>query len=281
MKISFEKKRRLTGYVFTAPFIIGFGILMLIPLIMTLVMSLGEIYDIVGLKTRLIGFDNYIKLFTEDVSFVPAFLNTIKISFLWTPFVVVFALFIAILLNKDIKGKGIFRVIFFLPVLLGSGYIMSQLDGATNILKMPTQMEEFIAYYFNPSIADFINQLLGQIMNVFWKTGVQILLFLSGLQSIPDSYYEAARVDNANSWDCFWKITLPMISPIVLLNVVYTMIDSFRDTNNEIGALIVSVGFDNANYEYGSAMGWVFFAVIGLFTGLVFLLSRRLVTYDK
>lgn len=281
MKISFEKKRRLTGYVFTAPFIIGFGILMLIPLIMTLVMSLGEIYDIVGLKTRIIGFDNYIKLFTEDVSFVPAFLNTIKISFLWTPFVVVFALFIAILLNKDIKGKGIFRVIFFLPVLLGSGYIMSQLDGATNILKMPTQMEEFIAYYFNPSIADFINQLLGQIMNVFWKTGVQILLFLSGLQSIPDSYYEAARVDNANSWDCFWKITLPMISPIVLLNVVYTMIDSFRDTNNEIGALIVSVGFDNANYEYGSAMGWVFFAVIGLFTGLVFLLSRRLVTYDK
>lgn len=281
MKISFEKKRRLSGYVFTAPFIIGFCVLMLVPLIMTLVMSLGEIYDIVGLKTRLIGFDNYIKLFTEDVSFVPAFLNTMKISFLWTPFIVVFALFIAILLNKDIKGKGIFRVIFFLPVLLGSGYIMSQLDGATNILKMPVQMEEFIAYYFNPSIADFINQLLSQIMNVFWKTGVQILLFLSGLQSIPDSYYEAARVDNANSWDCFWKITLPMISPIVLLNVVYTMIDSFRDTDNEIGALIVNVGFDNANYEYGSAMGWVFFAVIGLFTGLVFLVSRRLVTYDK
>lgn len=281
MKIPFEKKRRLTGYIFTAPFIIGFGLLMLVPLIMTLIMSFGEIYDIVGLKTRFIGFEHYIKLFKEDVTFIPAFLNTIKISFLWTPFIVVFALFIAILLNKDIKGKSIFRVIFFLPVLLGSGYIMLQLDGATNILKMPTAMEEFIAYYFNPSIADFINQLLAQIMNVFWKTGVQILLFLSGLQSIPDSYYEAARVDNANSWECFWKITLPMISPIVLLNVVYTMIDSFRDTNNEIGALIVNVGFDNANYEYGSAMGWVFFAVIGLFTGLVFLISRRLVVYDK
>ncbi len=281
MKISFEKKRRLSGYVFTAPFILGFSILMLFPLIMALIMSLGEIYDLVGLKTKITGFENYIKLFTEDVSFVPAFLNTIKISFLWTPFIVVFALFIAIMLNRDIKGKGIFRVIFFLPVLLGSGLIMAQLGGAANILKLPEELEGFISYYLNPSIADFINQLLSQIMNVFWKTGVQILLFLSGLQSIPDSYYEAARVDNANSWDCFWKITLPMISPIILLNFVYTMIDSFRDTNNEIGALIVSVGFDNANYEYGSAMGWIFFIVIGIFTALVFLLSRRLVTYDK
>ncbi len=281
MKISFERKRRLSGYVFTAPFILGFSVLMLYPLIMTLLMSFGEIYDLVGLKTRITGFDNYIKLFTEDVSFVPAFLNTVKISFLWTPFIVVFALFIAIILNRDIKGKSIFRVIFFLPVLLGSGTVMAQLGGAANILQLPEGLENFLAYYFNPSVADFVNQLLSQIMNVFWKTGVQILLFLSGLQSIPDSYYEAAKVDNANAWDCFWKITLPMISPIILLNVVYTMIDSFRDTNNEIGALIVSVGFDGANYEYGSAMGWVFFAVVGLFTGLVFLISRRLVTYDK
>ena len=281
MKISFEKRRRLSGYIFTAPFILGFSILMLFPLIMALMMSLGEVYDLVGLKTRITGFDNYIKLFKEDVDFIPAFFNTIKISFLWTPFIVVFALFIAILLNRDIKGRSLFRVIFFLPVLLGSGSIMAQLGGAANILKLPMELDNFISYYFNPSIADFVNQLLSQIMSVFWKTGVQILLFLSGLQSIPDSYYEAARVDNANGWDCFWKITLPMISPIVLLNFVYTMIDSFRDTNNEIGSLIVKIGFDGANYEYGSAMGWVFFIVIGIFTGLVFLLSRRLVTYDK
>lgn len=281
MKLSFEKKRRLSGYLFTLPFILGFCLVLLFPLIMSLIMSLGEIYDLVGLKTRITGFDNYIELFTKDVSFVPAFYETIKTTFLWTPFIVVFALFIAILLNRNIKGKGIFRVIFFLPVLLGTGYVMDQLGSAANILQLPEDLESFIGYYFNSNIANFINELLTQIVNVFWKTGVQIILFLSGLQSIPDSYYDAAKVDNANAWDCFWKITLPMLSPIVLLNLVYTMIDSFRDTDNEIGALIVNVGFNNANYEYGAAMGWVYFAVICVFASLVFALSRRLVVYDK
>ena len=118
-------------------------------------------------------------------------------------------------------------------------------------------------------------------MRVFWKTGVQIVIFLSGLQSIPESYYEAAKVDNANSWDSFWKITLPMLSPVILLNTVYTMIESFRNTDNKIANLIVKIIFNSADYEYGAAMGWIYFSVTFLIIGFIFLVSRRLVNYEK
>lgn len=281
IKLSLEKRRSLSGYVFILPWVIGFAIFLLYPLISNLIMSLGKITDLVGLKTTITGFQNYIKLFNESKEFLPAFYDTLKNTFLWTPFIIVFSLFLAILLNKKIKFKGIFRVVFFMPVLLGSGYIMQQLSGAANILQLPENAIQIIGYYFNADIAKFLQDLLTQIMHVFWKSGVQIVIFLSGLQSIPESYYEAARVDNANGWDSFWKITLPILSPIVLLNIVYTMIESFRDTDNKIADLIVKIIFKSADYEYGAAMGWVYFVVTFAFIGLIFFFSRRLVYYEK
>ncbi len=278
---SLEKRRRFAGYIFLSPWLIGFLIFMLYPLCANFIMSFSKITDVVGLKTQLIGFENYNKLFTESTEFIPAFIDTLTKTFLWTPFIIVFSLFLAILLNRKLMFKGIFRIIFFMPVLLGSGYIMQQLGGAANILKLPLDAKKLIEYYISQDISAFLQELLEQIMRVFWKTGVQIVIFLSGLQSIPESYYEAAKVDNANSWDSFWKITLPMLSPVILLNTVYTMIESFRNTDNKIANLIVKIIFNSADYEYGAAMGWIYFSVTFLIIGFIFLVSRRLVNYEK
>lgn len=254
---------------------------MLLPLLINLIMSFSKIVNALNLQMKFVGWNNYIRLFKTDVNFLPAFFDTLKNTFLWTPFILVFALFLAILLNRNIRFKGVFRVIFFMPVLLGTGYIMQQVSGAANILQMPDDIKSMIQYYFSKDLADFFNQLLTQIMKMFWQTGIQVVIFLSGLQSIPDSYYEAARVDNGNNWDCFWKITLPMLSPVILLNLIYTIIDNFRSTDNKIAALIVNMVFKNADYEYGAAMGWVYFTVTILIVGLVFLIMRRFITYEK
>ena len=278
---SLERRRAISGYIFTAPFIIGFITFLVYPLVQNLILSLGNITEIQGLKTEFVGLEHYRVLFIEDIEFVPAFIDTIRTTFLWTPFILVFALFIAILLNRKIKGRGFFRVVFFMPVLLGSGYIMRQLGGAGTILSLPQDFQTFLSYTFNSQLADFFKELIGTVMGVFWKTGVQIVIFLSALQSVPDSYYEAARVDNANGWDCFWKITLPMISPTILLNAIYTVIESFGSTDNAIAALIVRTGMKQANFEQSAAMGWVYFVVVLLLVGLIFLVSRKAVKYDK
>jgi len=276
-----EQKRGLSGYVFMLPWVLGFAVLILYPLVLNMRLSLGKINDVVGLKTQWVGLDNYYRLFNENTDFVPALLDTIQKTFLWSPFIIVFSLFLAILLNRNMPGKGFFRMVFFMPVLLGSGYVMQQLGPAANVLLLSENAKVLLRDYFSEGISEFMIELLSQIMSVFWKCGVQIVIFLSGLQSIPDSYYEAARVDNANSWDCFWKITLPMISPIILLNTIFTVIDTFRNTDNKIANLVVSVIFDDANYEYGAAMGWVYFLVTSVIIGLIFLCSRKLVTYEK
>jgi ABC-type sugar transport system permease subunit len=278
--MSLESKRAMFGYIFCLPFILGILIFTVYPFAMSFILSVSQITALRFLQTKFIGFRNYIELFTVNTDFIPAFLQTIKITLIFTPFVVVLALFIAILLNKNIKGKGIFRVIFFLPVLLGTGFVMAKLGDAANILKAPPAIQNYIYYYFSPSFADILQGLLNDFIRIFWKTGVQIIIFMGGLQAIPESYYEAARVDNANSWDMFWKITLPLLSPMIFLNVLYTLIDSFRDQANPIAQLIVNTVY-KVNYESGSAMGWVYFFIAFTLVGITALSFRRFVFYEK
>ncbi len=280
-KLSNEKRRSLCGYVFLAPWAIGFAVFMFVPLILSFLLSIGKISDYENLQIKVIGFQNYIQIFKNDIRFLPAFINTIITTIVWSPFVIVFAFFVAILLNQKIKFRGVFRVIYFLPVLLGSGYVLEKIGGAANVLEYSKNVDQIINYYFSTDIASFIGNLINQIINMFWKTGVQIVIFLAGLQSISPSYYEAAKVDNASSWYILWKITIPLMSPIILLNAIYTLIDSFRDTDNKIAKLVIDVIFGNADYEYGSAMGWTYFAVVFAIVGLILLVFRKAVNYDK
>lgn len=278
---SLEKRRALTGYVFVSPWIVGFILFMAVPLVTSLIYSFNDVQIQSGVVLNFVGWRNYIDIFTADIGFLPAFGDTIRRTVLWTPFIVVFALVLAMLLNKKIKFRGLFRVIYFLPVLLGTGYVFSRLAVVTEMLIIPESFERGLLYVAGPDGSEAVITLIQEILSVFWRTGVQIILFLSGLQAIPDSLYEAARVDNANSWDMLWKITLPMLSPVILLNTIYTVIDSFRDSSNPLVEYIIKQIFEFSQFDIGSAMGWLYFIVVFIFIGLIFLISRKAVYYEK
>ena len=283
-RMGMETRHKVTGFLFVTPWIIGFLLFFLYPLINSIIISMSEITEHVGFKTQWTGFGNYARAFVYDIYFVPMFMTTVANTLTNMPLIIAFSLFIAILINQKIRLRGFFRGAFFLPVLLGAGFIMRELLGqnidesavemARGIL-MPDQMLR----YLGPGVMRVVNNFLARITIILWKSGVQIVLCLAGLQSIPGSLYEAADCDGATPWEKFWKVTLPMMSPVILLCAVYTLIDSFADAENPIVRYILEVGFNRINFEYAAAMGWIFFLFI-IFVILVVFGIMRIIGYD-
>lgn len=281
-RMGLETRRALSGYVFVLPFLIGFLVFMLYPLIQSLVWSMARGNAGSGgyIITEMVGLYNYQEILATP-AFMEAFVATLQRTFIWTPFIVVFALFIALLLNRKIRFRGVFRVIYFLPVLLGTGLVFNAVSPVMEMMTMPEELTRSISYLLgNGDVSTFLNDLLTEMISIFWKTGVQIVIFLSGLQGISDSLYEAAKVDSANGWDMLWKITIPMLSPMILLNAIYTIIDSFRDESNPIVAYILEQ-YSSAKWAQLTAMGWMYFLVTVVLLAIVFAITRRFVFYEK
>ncbi len=273
-------KDRMKGLVFVSPFIIGVLAFFVYPVFLSLRLSFGKIDNIIGLKISWAGLTNYLRAFLIDVNFVPIFLQVVKDTIVKFPLTIVLSLIIAIMVNRDIKGKGMFRVIFFIPFLLGTGEVMKQLlnQGVdTQVLSITDG--RIIPYnvlnYFGGTVVEAVQNVLGVIVLVLWGCGVQILLFLAGLQSISPALYEAAKIDGATEWEVFWKVTIPMISPMLLLNLIYTIVDSFTNVTNPMLEYIQSYGFTKAQFEYGAAMGWIYFLFVGLVVAAVFALMKN------
>jgi len=285
-KLNMRAKHVLEGYFFISPWLIGFTTLFLIPLITSLIFSFSKFTELTEWKTQWAGIVNYTRAFALDVKFIPMFIIVIKDTLINTPFIVSFSLFIAILLNRDIKLRGFFRGLFFLPVLLGSGYVMQQLlgqnvNGQTIDLSRGIMAPEEIMTYLGANATNLVQEFLTRITLFLWKSGVQIVLFLAGLQGISKSLYESAYCDSASEWDMFWKITLPIISPVVLLNVVYTIIDSFSDSTNPVVDYIYQLAFKDFQFEYAAAISWIYFGFIFLLIILVFALIKPYSTMDE
>jgi ABC-type sugar transport system permease subunit len=281
-RLSYERRRWIEGYVFVLPYIIGIIVLFAFPVFTSIRISLSDIVRFGGFKMRWLGFDHYQQAFVWDVNFIPNFVQAVGFTLINAPLIVVFSLIFAVLLNKDLRLKGFFRTVFFLPFLLGTGYIMDQLLGQ-GVDEQSVQVARGILFpdevilYLGPRVYSSINGFLNRITIVLWRQGVQVLLFLSGLQGIPVHLYESAKVDGATEWEMFWKITLPMISPVIVLTIVYTIIDSFVDIGNPLLEYIYNAAFRNTQFEYSAAMSWIYAAFVFLVLGVVFLLSRRFV----
>lgn len=278
--LSMRTKDQLKGLVFVSPFIIGVVAFFIYPVFLSLRLSFGKIDNIVGLKISWAGIVNYTRAFLIDVNFIPIFLQVIKDTLIKFPLTIVLSLIIAILINRDIKGRGLFRVIFFIPFLLGTGEVMRQLLNQGVDTEVLSIMDgKIIPYnilsYFGGTVVNTVQGVLSIIVVVLWGCGVQILLFLAGLQSISSALYEAAKIDGATEWEVFWKVTVPMISPMLLLNLIYTIVDSFTNVTNPMLEYIQSYGFKNAQFEYGAAMGWIYFAFVGVVVVVVFGLMKN------
>ena len=282
-RLGIDRKRSLEAYIFLIPWLVGVCLFFAYPIFVSIRLAFSDIVEFKGLKTAWVGLDNFQYIFFYDINFVPTFLQVVYDTLLNTPLCMVFSLIIAIFINRKMVGRGFFRTAFFIPVLLGTGYIMKQLlgmgvDGMT--VTTGITVPKLIADLLGVSITEVVQGFLDRITVVLWKSGVQIVLFLAGLQGIPGSLYEAARVDGATEWEMFWKITLPMISPVIMMNIVYTIVAFFTDTTNPMVDYIYKMNFTNQQFEYAAAMSWIYF-IFALVLCLACILLMRRHIYDS
>ena len=278
-----DRRRSMEAYIFLIPWLIGLCLFFAYPISVSVRLAFSKITAIKGLHTAWVGLENFKYIFFFDVNFVPTFLQVVYDTLLNTPICMVFSLIIAIFINRKMVGRAFFRTTFFIPVLLGTGYIMKQLLGlGVDGMSVTTgiTVPRLIADLLGVSITEVVQGFLDRITVVLWKSGVQIVLFLAGLQGISGSLYEAARVDGATEWEMFWKITLPMISPVIMMNVVYTIVAFFTDGTNPMVDYIYKVNFTNQTFEYAAAMGWVYF-IFALVICLVCILLMQRHVYDS
>lgn len=265
-------KRNLEALMFLFPWIIGTCVFFINAIVSSIKLSFSEIVQLSGFVMEWRGTVNYQYIFMYDINFVPTFISVVTNTLINTPLVLVFSLLIAMLINRPIPGRGFFRTCFFIPVLLGSGYVMAmllQIDATGSVgvgIALPQVLQEMLGNTLVTAVQPFLDR----ITLILWKSGVQIILFLAGLQGISSSLYEAAKCDGATQWEMFWKITLPMISPIILLNFVYTLVMYFTSSDNELVQYILSTVFNKIEFARGAAMGWVYFAFVFVLCGVVF-----------
>lgn len=283
-----RSKKALWGYLFIAPWIMGFALFFLGPVCQSIQYSFSSIKMAQhGFELTPVGVDNYAFLMLRDAKFMPLVGEALLKMLYETPLIVLLSLFIAVMLNQKFRGRAFFRSVFFFPVIITSGVAYVMLQGVINgntlgatqnayLFQTAGLREMMIASGVPTGIVEAINTVVNQVFALIMESGVQILLFLSGLQKIPGSTYEAARIEGASEWDNFWRITVPLTVPVMLLNVVYTIIDSFlaygtTEAGNRVMATIYQTGF-GSQFQFGmsAAMSWLYMAVIALLLLAVF-----------
>jgi oligogalacturonide transport system permease protein len=273
-------RKSLYGYLFISPWLIGFMLLVVWPLAQSFYFSLNNMrITPVGLQFKYVGFNNYLDVWLKDMFFIQELLQFVLHIALRVPVIVVFALIIAMLLNEKVKFQGAFRTIFFLPVIVASGPVIDQLisQGATTVPMVNQGVIIGVLIQFFPMwFAVVIGELFNQIIIILWYSGVQILIFLAVLQKIDPALYEAAKIDGASGWECFWKITLPSIKPIILINFVYTLVFLANSSQNTIINLIYANMFSaTRGYGFASAMAWMYAVIISILLVVIFLVFRE------
>ncbi|PZE19530.1 carbohydrate ABC transporter permease [Paenibacillus xerothermodurans] len=287
----------VVGYVFTAPFILGFLIFTLFPILSSLYYSFTE-YNLME-APRWIGTANYEKMFTEDDKLMKSFEVTFTYVFASVPLRLIFALMVAMLLNKAAAGIGVYRSAYYLPSLIGGSVAVSimwvQIFGDKGLLN---SMLGVVGIQTNTSWIGSPGTALWTLIALsVWQFGSSMLIFLAGLKNIPQSYYEAAGVDGANGIQRFFKITLPLLSPIILFNLIMQTISAFMTftpayiiSRGEGGPLDNTLLYSLYLYRrafvffemgYASAMAWVMLIIIGVITLAIFKSSVYWVHYES
>lgn len=290
---TYQQRQDRAGYAFMAPWIIGFAIFTLFPFVMTIYLSFTNVKStIMGYEIEWTGLSNYYTAFFTNENFLPALLAYLKMIIPYTFIVVVLAFIIAYLLCKINVGKGILRTIYFLPVIIMSGPVMSQIlsvqdAAASATAKMSDAAQAGNAYSnifimqmiesYSPALASGLAGIFDQLSIILWFTGIPIVLFINGLQKINPSIYEAAKIDSANAWQIMWKITIPMLKQIGLIITVFTVIQlGMYDSINPVYTLIQEATNDtNGGLGFAATYAWIYSFVALLLIGAVFLLFRE------
>lgn len=262
--ITLKTRNALTGYLFMLPWIIGFLAFTLYPLIFSIRLAFNQVDLSNGLDFSFQGFKYFKTVWGEDVDFKLNLAGTLTQIGFSTPVILVLALIIALLLNNKFPLRTLYRVIFFFPVVVMSGPAISELLSAHYI---NFSQESPAIFQFLGMMPKFLQTpvlyVLNNLVLILWFSGVQILIFLAGLQKISPDIYDAAAIDGAGAWEKFWKITLPFVAPMILLNAVYTIIDIANYANNSVNKQISgSIVSSDGLYSLSAAMSWIYFLII-------------------
>ena len=302
---SLDVQKSRMGWLFIAPFLIGFILIYLPMIIESLQFSFSElkIQTGGGYKLNNVGFGNYSYALLEDPDFVTTLGGSLMDLLFNVPAIVIFSLFMAVLLNQKMRGRAIFRAIFFIPVIVSTGIIesidlqnelsqnMEQISNSENsmeggssgveILSAMDVTRLFSGMQIGGGVVTYVVTLVNDVYNIVNKSGVQMLIFLAGLQSISPAIYESCYIDGASSWETFWKITFPMISPMILVNAVYTVIDSFTSQSNTIMKYISNVYGGEGGMVRATAMSWIYFLIVVLALAAVAGILSAYVFYQR
>ncbi len=287
---SLDKKKARAGWIFVLPFIIGFALIYFPMILDSIALSFSSIENVRGGGTiqRFVGIENYHYAFFVDTSFAETLIKGLQQLIIDVPAILIFSLFLAVLLNQKMMGRAFFRAVFFIPVILSTG-LMETIESvrisdeydtgmgeetATQGIVSALDIEVLFSYMkIGGGMVEYVTELINNIYNIVNRCGVQMLIFLAALQSISPAIYEACSIDGASGWETFWKITFPMVSPMILVNGVYTIIDSFTTDSNVVMSYISSVYQQTDGNVRSTAMAWVYFLIvvliIAVFAGIV------------
>lgn len=289
---TYQHRQNKYGYAFMAPWIVGFLLFTLFPFVATIFLSFMNVKKAAtGYVLKFSGINNYITAFIKNSDFLPALLSYLKMIIPYTFIVVVLSFIIAYLLNKIKTGKGLLRTIYFLPVIIMSGPVMSQLltvqnagDQAAEKIAAVTQQTNAYSNIFimqiidsySPALANGLAGIFDQLSIILWFTGIPIVLFINGLQKINPSIYEAAKIDSANAWQIMWKITIPMIKQVGLIITVFTVIQlGMYDSINPVYKLIEEkTGETSSGLGFAATYAWIYSLLALVMIGIVFLIFR-------
>ena len=288
-KMTLATKSSIVGLLFVSPWLIGFLVFYVRSLIMSVQFSLSTVSVNTasgGYQLEFLGIKNFIYAFTEHASFSQTLVTSLQDILIDVPLIVFFSLFMAMLLNKKFTGRTLIRAIFFLPVIMNSEAVTSAIDAVRELMmgglsatsgamadaaESGVNMDYYISLFkelaLPDSLLDYIVGAVSRINDIISASGVQIVIFIAALQSIPSSLYEVAKIEGATGYETFWKVTFPMVMPHIITNIVYTVVDSF--VNSEIVDMAYETAFRQQNWGLSAAMSLITTTIVCLILGIV------------
>lgn len=288
--VGLQKRKAYAGYLFIAPFILGFLMFMVKPMFESLYMSFCDVVLSPGsVEKNWTGLDNLYHAFRVDVEYYQFLIDEFSRLVLYSIGIIVFSFFCALILNQEFQGRGLVRAVFFLPVIMTSGVLLGLDENNSMVAQVASSVEVAasgisITGYLQTVLETagvgtrayrWVFEIIDNIYDIAIASGIQIIIFISGLQTVSKSMYEAADIEGCTKWESLWKITFPMVSSLFLVNWVYTVVDFSMRSDNDVMDKISRVMTIDLKYGYSSAMAWTYFLIVTLFIGITsFFISK-------
>lgn len=290
---SLTESRESKGYMFILPWLIGVTVFFLIPFVQSVYFAFCNLsFSEDGLVKEFIGFENFRIVFLESPDVFQKLVDSITQMLMELVLIITLAFFLAIILNQDFFGKTFARAVFSLPLIVSTGVLLSVFKTSVFAQSQDTLQETTVFQAagiqnilensgLGEGIIDAVVGWVNNLVDMLWKSGMQIIIFLSGIQSIPPSYYEVCDIEGATAWQRFWQVTFPIMMPFCFLNIIYTIIDSFTYMGNPVMSQIM-VYFRNLQYSLSNALALAYFIIIIIITGIIAkIISGKIVYIDK